>query len=257
MAGQRILVLLRGLVREQRHWESFPDVLRSHLPADKIILFDFAGNGQRNKERSATTIADMVDDVRSYVLQRSEGQPVFIVALSLGAMVAVEWMNRYPQDCAGAVLISTSLRGLNPFYQRLLPSNYLTVLKSLVFSESAHQKEIRNLKLVSNIIANDPSKSEAVIDHWVKFAKQTPVSGINGFRQLIAAMRFSLPANRPEIPMLVLSSSADRMVSPECSVTLAKHWDLAIETHATAGHDIPLDDSRWVADKIVKWLSRL
>ncbi|NOQ87954.1 MAG: hypothetical protein GQ550_03440 [Gammaproteobacteria bacterium] len=47
------------------------------------------------------------------------------------------------------------------------------------------------------------------------------------------------------------------MVSPECSVTLAKHWHLAIETHATAGHDIPLDDSRWVADKIAKWSSRL
>ena len=257
MAGQRILVLLRGLVREQRHWGSFPDVLRSHLPADKIILFDFAGNGQRNKERSATTIADMVDDVRSYVLRRSEGQPVFIVALSLGAMVAVEWMNRYPQDCAGAVLISTSLRGLNPFYQRLLPVNYLTVLKSLVITESTRQKEIRVLKLVSNIVANDVSRSETVIDHWVDYAKQNPVSGINGFRQLIAAMRFSVPTSRPEMPMMVLASKADHMVSPECSATLAKYWDLPLETHDTAGHDIPLDDGRWVAEKIVNWLKKL
>ena len=257
MTGQRALVLLRGLVREQRHWELFPDFLRSHLPDDKILLFDFAGNGQRNKEVSATTIADMVEDVRSYVLKYSEGKPVYIVALSLGAMVAVEWMNRYPQDCAGAVLISTSLRGLNPFYQRLLPSNYLTVLKSLVFSESTRQKEIRNLKLVSNIVANDLSRSAAVIDHWVEYAEQNPVSASNGFRQLMAAMRFNVPANKPEIPMLVLASNADHMVSPECSVTLAKHWDLPLETHDTSGHDIPLDDSRWVAEKIVKWLSKL
>lgn len=256
MAGQRVLVLLRGLVREQRHWGGFPEVLRSHLPDDKIILFDFAGNGKRNIEISALTIADMVDDVRSYVLKNTGEQPVYIVALSLGAMVAIEWMNRYPQDCAGAVLISTSLRGLNPFYRRLLPSNYLSVLKSFVFSESVRQKEIRILNLVSNIVANDVSKKEAVIDRWVKYATQNPVSGSNSLRQLLAAMRFKVPTSRPEIPMLVLYSKADHMVSPACSVTLANHWDLPLEKHQTAGHDIPLDDACWVAEKIVQWLSK-
>lgn len=251
---RRTWVLLRGLVREQRHWGNFPDVLQTYFPDDKIILFDFPGNGKRNKEKSATTITGMTNEVRAYVSNRSTGQPVYIIALSMGAMVAVEWMNQHPEECAGAVLISTSLRGLNPFYQRLLPSNYPTILKSLILPENIHQKENRILHLVSNIVASDSSKKELIVNHWIHYAKQYPVSAINGLRQLIAAMRFHVPAQQPDVPILVLRSLADHMVSPECSATLARHWHLPIETHATAGHDIPLDDAEWVCGKIIQWL---
>lgn len=251
---RRTWVLLRGLVREQRHWGNFPDVLQTYFPDDKIILFDFPGNGKRNKEKSATTITGMTNEVRAYVSNRSTGQPVYIIALSMGAMVAVEWMNQHPEECAGAVLISTSLRGLNPFYQRLLPSNYPTILKSLILPENIHQKENRILHLVSNIVASDSSKKELIVNHWIDYAKQYPVSAINGLRQLIAAMRFHVPAQQPDVPILVLRSLADHMVSPECSATLARHWHLPIETHATAGHDIPLDDAEWVCGKIIQWL---
>ena len=254
MSDQRNWVLLRGLIREQRHWQQFPDVLRSYFPEDNIMLFDFAGNGRRNKEKSATTITAMTEDVRASVFEQSSHRPVYIIALSLGAMVAVEWMNRYPGECAGAVLISTSLRGLNPFYQRLLPANYLTILKSLFLTETIGQKEKRNLKMLSNMVAGDRKKSEVIIRQWVDYAKQNPVSATNGLRQLLAALRFHVPVSRPDVPMLVLSSLADHMVSPECSTTLARHWHLPIESHETAGHDIPLDDGEWVCEKIIAWV---
>jgi pimeloyl-ACP methyl ester carboxylesterase len=254
MPNRRSWVLLRGLVREQRHWGNFSDVLQTYFPNDEIILFDFPGNGKRNKENSATTITAMSNELRAYVSSRTTGQPVYIIALSMGAMVAVEWMNQHPEECAGAVLISTSLRGLNPFYHRLLPSNYLTILKSIIFTEDINQKENRILHMVSNIIASDSTKSEEIVSHWIDYAKQYPVSAINGLRQLIAAMRFHVPALQPDVPILVLRSLADHMVSPECSATLARHWHLPIETHATAGHDIPLDDAEWVCKKIVQWL---
>ena len=253
MSNRRTWILLRGLVREQRHWGRFPDVLQACFPDDEIMLFDFAGNGQRNKEKSATTIVDMVDDIRSSVIHAHD-RPVYILALSMGAMVAVEWMNQHPEECAGAVLISTSLRGLNPVYQRLLPSNYPTIIKSLIFPEDIHQKERRILSMVSNIISHDPIKSDDTVNHWVDYAQQNPVSAINGIRQLIAAMRFRVPEQQPKVPMLVLCSMADHMVSPECSATLARHWQLPIETHDSAGHDIPLDDAEWICEKIVQWI---
>jgi pimeloyl-ACP methyl ester carboxylesterase len=255
MQAKRTWILLRGLVREQRHWEGFPDVFQTYLPDDEIILYDFPGNGQRYKEKSAGSIIDMVDDVRSFALNRSANQPVYIVALSLGGMAAVEWMNRYPKDCAGAVLISTSLRGLNPFYQRLLPSNYPAIIKSLILPGNLHQKESRNMDLVSNIIANDPIKRDTTIKHWVSYAEQCPVSALNALRQLLAATRFQVPAHRPEVPILVLRSLGDQLVSPRCSLSLARHWGLALQTHETSGHDIPLDDGDWVCQKIRFWLT--
>lgn len=257
MPHQHTMILLRGLVREQRHWGTFPEVLQACLPDDKIILFDFPGNGNRNKEKSATTIVDMVSDVRAFALRHSNNQPVYILALSLGAMVAIEWINQYPEECAGAVLISTSLRGLNPFYQRLLPANYAAIFKSLILPEDTYQKESRILDLVSNIVAKDTTKRDVIVNQWVEYAKQNPVSAANGLRQLIAAIHFRIPVQRPNIPILLLNSLADHMVSPECSATLARHWQLAIETHKTAGHDIPLDDAEWVCERILQWLSTL
>lgn len=257
MLYRQTFVLLRGLVREQRHWGTFPETLQECLPDDEIVLFDFPGNGNRNKENSATTIVEMVTDVRAFALRHSNNQPVHIIALSLGAMVAIEWMNQYPEECAGAVLISTSLRGLNPFYQRLLPANYPAIFKSLILPEDIYQKENKILDLVSNKVAKDTTKRDVIVNQWVDYAKQNPVSAANGLRQLIAAIRFRVPRQAPEVPMLVLNSLADHMVSPECSATLARHWHLPIETHDTAGHDIPLDDAEWVCERIAQWLLTL
>ena len=257
MSKQRVWVLLRGLVREKRHWEDFPVTLKAHFPDDEIVLYDFPGNGQRCNEKSVTTIIEMVEDLRLFLSDQPISKPVHIIALSLGAMAAIEWMNKYPDECAAAILIGTSLRGLNPFYQRLLPSTYPAIFKSLISPEDIRQKECRILNLVSNIVANDSAKSDVIVSHWVDYAKQNPVSATNGLRQLIAAMRFRVPAHRPDVTMLVLNSLADHMVNPACSTTLARHWHLAIETHDTAGHDIPLDDAEWVCEKIVKWVQEI
>ncbi len=254
MSEKKVWLLLRGLVREQRHWGNFPDILQTYFPDDKIVLYDAPGNGQRYNEKSRTRIVDMVEDVRAFLKNQSIEQPVYIIALSLGGIVAVEWMNKNPDECAGTILISTSLRGLNPFYQRLLPANYPVIFKSLLSPGSIRKHESSNLKLVSNIIANDIIKRDSIINHWVDYAKQCPVSAINGIRQLLAAISFHLPEHQPDVPILVLRSLADHLVDPRCSLSLARHWTLPIETHKTAGHDIPLDDSRWVCEKINLWL---
>jgi len=251
---QRSWVLLRGLVREQRHWEDFPEILQSHFPEDEILLYDFPGNGHRYKEQSATSIHEMMDDLRTFVKGSKITHPVHIIALSLGGMVAIEWMHKHPDECAASVLISTSLRGLNPFYERLLPANYLTILRSLFFPGDLYKTEESSLNLISNIASQDESKKELIINNWVTYAEQCPVSGMNGIRQLIAATRFRVPKQRPEVPMLVLGSLSDRLVSPECSLTLAEHWHIPIETHSLAGHDIPLDDATWVCQSIEQWL---
>ena len=42
----------------------------------------------------------------------------YVMGLSLGGMIAVAWAQRYPHDLQGAVLINTSLPGINRFYNR-------------------------------------------------------------------------------------------------------------------------------------------
>ena len=255
-------LLLRGLVREQRHWNDFPEIFKRYFPRDRIVLHDFAGNGKRFREKSATSIQGMVEDIR-YALTSDSiaaeriGQPVHIIALSLGAMVATEWMIRYPDECAASVLISTSMKGLSPLHQRLLPSTYPSITRSLLLPRSLEQKERSNLKLVSNIVAADETRGKYLTRQWADYARQYPVSASNAIRQLIAAARFNIPDKKPAQPVLILRSLADHLVSPACSAALADHWQTTMQTHETAGHDIPLDDADWVCRKISEWLDQI
>ena len=72
--------------------------------------------------------------------------------------------------------------------------------------------------------------------------------------QLVAAARFhALPAP-PAAPTLILASRKDRLVSVECSKSLAGQWQCPLRLHASAGHDLPLDDGPWVATQVRDWM---
>jgi len=94
----------------------------------------------------------------------------------------------------------------------------------------------------------------AVLDDWVAWRREHPVSRANTLRQLVAAARYSAPQVRPAVPILVLGSAGDRLVDPRCSLELARRWGTAFAQHPDAGHDLPLDDAPWVADRVRAWL---
>lgn len=86
-------LFLRGLVREKRHWEGFPDLFSQVFPGDRIVYHEYPGNGIRYREASLATVPDMVDDAIHSLTQKGvlrPGQPVYLQALSLGGMVAVD-----------------------------------------------------------------------------------------------------------------------------------------------------------------------
>ena len=248
-------LLLRGLARERRHWEDFPDYLSRHFPDDRVIFHDYAGNGARYRENSPNSICAMVEDAR--VAVKSGDEPVYIIGISLGSMVATDWLTRYPAEVSAAVLISASFRGLSPFYQRLLPGNYLAIIRSLLYRRDVYRNERDIMNMVSSMASHDAQRSSWLIDHWVSYAKEYPVSAGNVLRQLQAASRYRLDIEqtKPEVPMLVLRGIQDHMVSPKCSQRFAEHWRLPLRSHLAAGHDIPLDDPEWVCQQIKAWLA--
>ena len=64
----RTWVLLRGLVREKRHWEGFPEQFQAAVPQDTVITLDLPGNGEFWQERSPTRIAAMVAHAREQLV---------------------------------------------------------------------------------------------------------------------------------------------------------------------------------------------
>lgn len=239
-------VLLRGWGREAAHWGDFPARLARAFPGAHIEAIDLPGNGERHGERSPASIAAMTQAVRA---QAPRGEPAHVLALSMGAMVAIEWARLEPGEVAGLVLVNTSARPFAWPHERLKPASYARVLRAATMGHPA-KREPHVLALTSRLRSED----RTLAGEWARIASDRPVARANLLRQLWAAARYRAPAVPPPVRVLVLSSARDGLVDPACSARLAKAWDVPHAAHPTAGHDLPLDDGDWIADRLRDWL---
>lgn len=239
-------VLLRGLMREARHWGAFPQAFAEALGV-RVVLIDLPGNGERHADTSPGTIEGMAEAAREELHRLGLREPWNLLAMSMGAMVAVAWAQRHPQDIERAVLVNTSLRPFSPFYRRLQPRAYAGFARLALGKPSAHEIERGILKLTTT------TRPEAVIDDWVAWRREHPVSRGNALRQLAAAVRYRAPRQAPLEKLLLLNGAGDALVHPSCSERLATRWNRELITHPSAGHDLPLDDGEWVIETVRRW----
>ena len=252
------VILIRGLAREARHWGSFAGDLEkamtSAFGSTRVDAIDLPGTGVFSEMKSPLTIAEIAEFTRGKFLeirhkQRTNGQPTashsFIVAVSLGGMVASYWIDRWPEDFTGAVLINTSFKKISPFYRRLMPTLYRSMFE-IFRAKDVRARELGILKMISN----RPELYEATVENWTAIQLTRPVSIENCVRQLTAASRFEPSLQPPAIPILILGCLKDRMVHPSCSEEIAEHWHADFRQHPTAGHDLTLDDPEWAIDQI-------
>jgi pimeloyl-ACP methyl ester carboxylesterase len=241
-------ILLRGWTREARHWGRFPGELAAALPGAKILAADLPGNGSLSEQRSPSSVPAIVEALRGSVPVE---RPLYVLGLSLGGMVAMEWACRHPAEVAGCVLINTSVRPFSPFYRRLRAANYAALVRLLLLERDVEAREARILALTS---AAAPSAT--LVSDWARYAREFPVRRANALRQVMAAARYRAPLSPPSVPLLVLASRGDALVDWRCSEALARRWGAPLEVHASAGHDLALDDGAWVAERVAGWRAR-
>lgn len=270
------VVLLRGLAREQGHWgdfapqlsQAFSKELGQQLSAAHpekqqerqtmsatgsseitVLLQDLPGMGQYYQEQSPARIADMAALLQRRLQERHPG-PWHLVAMSLGAMLALQLASTADTQVRSLVLVNTSVAELVPFYQRLRWQQYGKVLAALCAPAPTRER------LILAMTSNSAARRSAQLPLSLQLARQQPPTRLNTLRQLWAASRFSLPA-RPGCPTLLLCSSQDQLVDPQCSRVLAERWQLPLQCHPWAGHDLALDDPDWLAQQICRFYQSL
>jgi pimeloyl-ACP methyl ester carboxylesterase len=243
-------VLLRGLARDSRHWESFPSRLAVALGAGaRVLTPDLPGNGSLHHQRSPATVAAMVE---SYREQLPAGQRVHVLGLSLGAMVAIEWAHRYPQEIASLVVVNGSSAAISPPWLRMRPKAAWALAGAILPWRSLEAREDAIVRVCSNLAGH-----QSVASRWARYAREAHTSPGNAARQLIAALRYRVPDTKPDVPALAIGSTSDRLVSVECSIAIARRWDWPLLLHPTAGHELALDDPGWLARQCARWQAGL
>lgn len=243
-------LLLRGLARESTHWGDFAGQLQDVFPNSRITLLDLPGTGCYFRKKSPCSIRGIVDSVRRDALDKGLlEKPVTLLGLSLGAMVAWEWLRRHPDEICGGALINTSFSDLSPFYQRLRRQSYRDFVK-VALTRDALRRETRIVRLVSN----RRDQEERIIDDWKRIHEARPITTANALRQIFAATTYKSGGKKPIQPVLLLNGQGDRLVSPACSEAIHRKFQLELRRHPTAGHDLTLDDGEWVATQLQDWV---
>lgn len=239
-------VLLRGLGRESAHWLGFDKKIASG--DDEVLCLDLPGVGSERHVESPTRIDLITDYIRKQFLEKRHSEnPWGILALSLGGMIAMDWLKRYPKDFARGVIINSSAKDLSPAYQRFSPFAWYCLTQAFL-KKDPRQREIQILKMISNTMSGD----QIVLNKFCEITNARPVSFTTLSRQILAAARFNSPTTI-KAPILILASNKDHMVNTQCSRSLAKKLHAPIKFHTTAGHDLVLDDPNWVIERVFEW----
>jgi alpha-beta hydrolase superfamily lysophospholipase len=240
-------LLLRGLVRERRHWGDFPELLAARGGA--VLALDLPGVGTERGRPSPTSIAAIVADLRErWLAARAEHPaeaPWRLFAPSLGGMIALAWAERHPEDFVGIAVCNTSAREVAGVFERFTPEAVGAMLRALVSRGAAREAHI--LGLVANT-----AHGRALAGPFAALAVQAPIGTDVLVRQLWAASRATVPAALTT-PLLVLCSDGDRLCRPVASRRLAERLGAPLVVHPDGGHDLSVDDPAWLVERLLEW----
>jgi pimeloyl-ACP methyl ester carboxylesterase len=237
-------LLLRGLVREARHWGGFPDALARATSA-RVLCLDLPGTGREHARPSPDSIDGIVDDLRGrFAAERGDAR-WGLLAVSLGGMVALRWSSRFPEDFVRVAVCNTSSSDLSSPLERFKPGRWPTIAAAAI-SRDLVARERRILAMTTNSPDLD---REALARQWATYARECPISRVTLVRQLMAGSRSRAP-ERAEVPTLVLCADGDRLVDSACSKRIAAKLGAELKVHPWAGHDLASDDPEWMLNSL-------
>ena len=246
-------LLLRGLAREHIHWLDFPEKLSAATGGSIVTCADLPGTGSEHLREAPRTIAENADDIIARVLGDQGVRDVrwWIFGISLGGMVAMEMASRVQLPISGVAVANTSSALCAPL-ERMKVGAALRLLTAAALP-SMRQRERLVLSITSNASKN---VRESSVDIFANAFRKRSISRRTLRNQILAAAEFQLP-RKLSAPLLVLSSRADRLVSPRCSERIADYYHAPHVEHLRAGHDLALDDAEWVCDQLQHWQVRV
>lgn len=237
-------LFLRGLTREIAHWRGLPELFfeKTKIP---VLSLDLPGAGMFHEMTSPRDLDSYVEFLRQKV---SKGDPLILIGISMGGMIALRWSLLYPDEVCMVFTINSSAKNLSGPLKRFNLKEW-RVLLEILLTKTVEKKEGLILNLTTNKL--DAQKKAEIQKIFVRIQSERPVSVVSSLNQLYVASTFRI-TQRPKVPVTVIYSKGDRLVDSSCSEELIRFLGAKKAVHPDAGHDLPLDDPQWLLSELAK-----
>jgi len=243
-----VVVLAHGGLEHSGRYAHVADRFTDAALATYAI--DFRGHGRSGgRAGQIERMSLLVDDLDRLVrltAERHPGVPMFLLAHSLGAMVALEYVVSGDRDLAGLVLSGTGIDVSG------IPKLQATVAKVL----SAATPNLGLMRLASGGVSRDPAVVRGYDEDALVFRGRAPVR--TAAELLVSANRVTPRLGSVQLPLLVLHGGADVIATPAGARKVyerAGSVDKTLKVYDGLYHEIFNEpEKETVIADVVKWI---
>lgn len=216
----------------------------------RVHRLELRGHGESGGEKMyIDSWQDFRHDLNHFVQQvnsQYSTQPLFLVGISMGGLIVVNYAEHYPKNLAGVVALapalgdtggSPALRAILPFLSRLTPR--LRVDPKLDLAK----------------LTRDPQLQQEYLADPLYQSKITPRIAAELLKTIQETRR---DAPKFSVPLMILHGTADTITSPQGSYEffeLAGIEDKTYKRYDGAYHNLFVETNRAeIYDDIVKWI---
>jgi pimeloyl-ACP methyl ester carboxylesterase len=210
------LVMINGLGGNLEGWD--PRFIEALSKKFKLVLFDNRDAGRTDTSEREYTMKTFADDTAG--LMNALGiSKAHVLGLSMGGMIAQEFVLNYPEKAAKLVLCSTHCGGSKAIQLSQKVSEMLTIDTSTM-SQEEYIRMFAPIGYTEDFIKNNFDLLKLRIQKSLRY----PISETGYKRQLNAIGKFNAYERLPQIkaPTLVLHGRKDILIPPENGTILAE-----------------------------------
>jgi pimeloyl-ACP methyl ester carboxylesterase len=238
------LLLIPGLGASSRAWGSFPKAMSAYF---RVITYDPRGFGASPASPGSITMETMVSDI-TCVLDGLEIPEAHLFGVSMGGILALRFLARYPTRATRLVLISTPSR-MTPWARKMLdlfeimarkltPGEFVTMMAALSMSPATLARGGSRARDLERALLPDEVEMENIL------AQVAAVRSLG---------KESLPDN-VGIPTLVISGKSDFLTPPAQARELSEAIETSELFSLEGGHACLMENSDEGVVRILSFL---
>lgn len=243
-----LLIFLHGVGGNKLNW--LPQTSR-FSQRFTTVAWDARGYGDSDDDPPLGSFADFADDLAGLILHLDQG-PAHIVGLSMGGMIALDLVDRYPELVTSLVLADTAA-GFGTSSAEERAAFLDRRLTPLLAGASIAQIAPGMIEVLVTEQASAPVRA-AVLDSLLRLRTQPYIRALTAFTTTDFASALSC-INKPT---LVIVGEEDRVLPPERSEALAERIrDTHLVVIPACGHLSNIECADAFNDHLERFLSGL